>query len=143
MHDADEDRWYRQHVASLPPSRQLDLAEQERLARLVELGTVAREALEATSLPIGSDERTALRVQERAGAAAAAVLIQDHVGIVVEIARECAEGSGLPLPSLVLRGNGGLLEAVAASDRGGLDFPTHAALCIRRAITGQQEPVAG
>lgn len=111
----------------------LTAAEEQQLAREIEVGRQAREQLEgAATLP--TEARHSLEALTNKGERAAEVFVEANLRLVVSIARRYVP-SGMPLLDLIQEGNIGLLRAVERFDhRRGVRFSTFATWLIRQAI---------
>ncbi|HLZ38732.1 MAG TPA: sigma-70 family RNA polymerase sigma factor [Mycobacteriales bacterium] len=124
------------YLRAIGKVRLLTAAEEVDLARRIEAGLAARDALAR------GDERLAAEPQLRAelvaiaadGARAKAHLLEANLRLVVSLAKRYT-ASGMPLLDLVQEGNLGLIRAVEKFDyTRGYKFSTYATWWIRQAI---------
>ncbi|MBM3684128.1 MAG: sigma-70 family RNA polymerase sigma factor [Actinobacteria bacterium] len=111
------------------------------LARRIEAGREAAEALAAPGAKHTAEQRRALQRAVRAGDEAHERFVTANLRLVVSIAK-AYQSSGMPLLDLIQEGNLGLMHAVDKFDwRKGFKFSTYATWWIRQAI--QRGVVAG
>jgi RNA polymerase primary sigma factor len=121
------------YLAEMSREPLLTFDEEVELARQIELGHQAQEALRESDYP--PDEYERLHAQIEAGQAAREHLGQANTRLVVSIAKRY-RGYGIPFPDLIQDGNVGLMRAVDRYDhRSGNRFSTYATWWIRQAVT--------
>ncbi|HSM58765.1 MAG TPA: sigma-70 family RNA polymerase sigma factor [Candidatus Sulfomarinibacteraceae bacterium] len=109
--------------------------EEVQLAKEIEAGTEAEEALAERGDELTLDERDELYLLKERGDAARAHLIRANTRLVVSIAKKY-RGRGLQFLDLIQEGNVGLMKAVEKYDyRRGNRFSTYATWWIRQAVT--------
>lgn len=110
----------------------LTAEEEVVLAKAIEQGNTAREALSETAH--GPDTREELERAIKVGESARRRLIESNLRLVVSIAKRYQE-KGLPLLDLIQEGNLGLMRAVEKYDyTRGFRFSTYATWWIRQAV---------
>ena len=109
----------------------LTFQEEVALARAIEEGTKAKEALGRDRLDPG--KREGLEQAAQVGESARRRMIESNLRLVVSIAKRY-QGKGLPLLDLIQEGNVGLMRAVEKYDyKRGFRFSTYATWWIRQA----------
>jgi RNA polymerase sigma factor (sigma-70 family) len=121
---------YLRQIGRLPL---LTAEEETELARQIEVGVLAAEAMEHTPADTTLYRELAQLVHE--GEAAHARFVRSNLRLVVSVARRYV-GRGMPFMDLIQEGNIGLDRAVQKFDfTQGYKFSTYAMWWIRRAIT--------
>ncbi len=138
--DLDEDtraglpdvvRQYLREIGRIPL---LSAADEVQLARAVEAGLFAEEALAGEFKGPEADRAELLAIAE-AGRAAKRRLVESNLRLVVSVAKRYV-GRGLPLLDLIQEGNLGLIRAVEKFDYArGFKFSTYATWWIRQSVT--------
>jgi len=137
-HTDDLVRAYLNEIGAYPLLTKDDEIE---LARRIEAGREAAEALAAPGAKHTAEQRRALQRAVRAGDEAHERFVTANLRLVVSIAK-AYQSSGMPLLDLIQEGNLGLMHAVDKFDwRKGFKFSTYATWWIRQAI--QRGVVAG
>jgi len=137
-HTDDLVRAYLNEIGAYPLLTKDDEIE---LARRIEAGREAAEALSAPGAKHTAEQRRALQRAVRAGDEAHERFVTANLRLVVSIAK-AYQSSGMPLLDLIQEGNLGLMHAVDKFDwRKGFKFSTYATWWIRQAI--QRGVVAG
>ncbi len=134
--ERDEEDLVRLYLTDIGQYELLDKEDEVRLAKRIEEGVVAREALDKNN---GADLTPAKRREFRRalikGERATSEFTNSNLRLVVSIAKKY-QASGLPLLDLIQEGNLGLMHAVEKFDwRKGFKFSTYATWWIRQAIT--------
>jgi RNA polymerase primary sigma factor len=126
---ADPTQAYLREIGRVPL---LKAEEEIELARAVEAGVLAAQALQSGADPSDEDD---LRILVALGESARQRLIQANLRLVVATAKRYI-GPGVALLDLVQEGNLGLMRAVEGFDyQRGFRFSTYATWWIRQAIT--------
>ncbi len=106
------------------------------LAKAIEAGVEAKEALDSGGAKLSREERIRLQRLVREGEKARKRFLESNLRLVVSIAKKYTNSSGMPLLDLIQEGNLGLMRAVEKFDyRRGFKFSTYATWWIRQAIT--------
>lgn len=134
--ERDEEDLVRLYLTDIGQYELLDKEDEVRLAKRIEEGVIAREALDKNN---GADLTPAKRRELRRalikGERATSEFTNSNLRLVVSIAKKY-QASGLPLLDLIQEGNLGLMHAVEKFDwRKGFKFSTYATWWIRQAIT--------
>jgi RNA polymerase sigma factor (sigma-70 family) len=134
--ERDEEDLVRLYLTDIGQYELLDKEDEVRLAKRIEDGVAAREALDKNG---GKDLTPAKRREMRRalmkGERATSEFTNSNLRLVVSIAKKY-QASGLPLLDLIQEGNLGLMHAVEKFDwRKGFKFSTYATWWIRQAIT--------
>ena len=134
--ERDEEDLVRLYLTDIGQYELLDKEDEVRLAKRIEDGVAAREALDKNG---GKDltpaKRRELRRALMKGERATSEFTNSNLRLVVSIAKKY-QASGLPLLDLIQEGNLGLMHAVEKFDwRKGFKFSTYATWWIRQAIT--------
>ena len=113
----------------------LSRAEEQSLAKQIEVGQVAKIMLRQTGADLSPEREIELRALLKDGEQAWEHLIKANTRLVVSIAKRYI-GRGLPFLDLIQEGNLGLIKAVGKFDhRRGFRFSTYATWWIRQSIT--------
>ncbi|MSX21968.1 MAG: sigma-70 family RNA polymerase sigma factor, partial [Actinobacteria bacterium] len=132
--ERDEEDLVRLYLTDIGQYTLLTKDDEVRLAKLIESGKVAAEAMEKGGKEITPAKKRELRRQAREGEDAQQAFVQSNLRLVVSIAKKY-QASGLPLLDLIQEGNLGLMHAVEKFDwRKGFKFSTYATWWIRQAI---------
>ena len=133
--ERDEEDLVRLYLTDIGQYTLLTKDDEVRLAKLIESGKVAAEALEKGGKELSPAKKRDLRKAAREGEDAQQAFVQSNLRLVVSIAKKY-QASGLPLLDLIQEGNLGLMHAVEKFDwRKGFKFSTYATWWIRQAIT--------
>jgi RNA polymerase sigma factor (sigma-70 family) len=125
----------RLYLADIGQYTLLTKDDEVRLAKAIEAGKEAIEALEGGGRDVTETRRRELRRMARRGEEAERQFVQSNLRLVVSIAKKY-QASGLPLLDLIQEGNLGLMHAVEKFDwRKGFKFSTYAMWWIRQAIS--------
>ena len=123
-------RLYLKEAARVPL---LTAEEEVKLARRIELCTLAQEELSKGKVPPNRQKELMRLIED--GRKAREHLIKANARLVVSIAKKY-NGRGLPFLDLIQEGNVGLMRAIRNFDhRRGFKFSTYATWWIRQAIT--------
>src|SRR4051812_23927421 len=132
--ERDEEDLVRLYLTDIGQYPLLTKDDEVRLAKAIEAGNEARQALEAAG-DLQAARRRELRREAQDGETAQRTFVQSNLRLVVSIAKKY-QASGLPLLDLIQEGNLGLMHAVEKFDwRKGFKFSTYATWWIRQAIT--------
>jgi RNA polymerase primary sigma factor len=133
LDDVEPDDLLSVYLAEMSQEPLLTRDDEIELAQQIELGRLAKKALEETDYT--ADEFSRLQTQVEAGQAAREHLGRANTRLVVSIAKRY-RGYGIPFPDLIQDGNVGLMRAVDRYDhRTGNRFSTYATWWIRQAVT--------
>ena len=134
--ERDEEDLVRLYLTDIGQYELLDKEDEVRLAKRIEEGVAAREALDKNNgADITPAKRRELRRALIKGERATSEFTNSNLRLVVSIAKKY-QASGLPLLDLIQEGNLGLMHAVEKFDwRKGFKFSTYATWWIRQAIT--------
>ena len=133
--ERDEQDLVRLYLSDIGRYELLSKDDEVRLARRIEEGAAAAQALESGRRHLSPARRRELRRTVRDGEGAHRSFIESNLRLVVSIAKRY-QASGVPLLDLVQEGNLGLIHAVDKFDwRKGFKFSTYATWWIRQAIT--------
>ena len=133
--DRDDEDLVRLYLTDIGQYVLLTKDDEVRLAKEIEAGKEALEALEAGGKDLTTHKKRELRRTARRGEEAERQFVQSNLRLVVSIAKKY-QASGLPLLDLIQEGNLGLMHAVEKFDwRKGFKFSTYATWWIRQAIT--------
>jgi RNA polymerase primary sigma factor len=124
----------RQYLREIGRVPLLSASDEVELARAVEAGLFAEEALEGALAWCGAD-RAELAAVVEAGHVAKRRMVEANLRLVVSVAKRYT-GRGLPLLDLIQEGNLGLIRAVEKFDYSkGFKFSTYATWWIRQSVT--------
>jgi RNA polymerase sigma factor (sigma-70 family) len=133
--ERDDEDLVRLYLTDIGQYTLLTKDDEVRLAKAIEAGKEAIEALDAGGKDVTPAKKRELRRLARAGEEAERQFVQSNLRLVVSIAKKY-QASGLPLLDLIQEGNLGLMHAVEKFDwRKGFKFSTYATWWIRQAIT--------
>ena len=133
--DRDDEDLVRLYLTDIGQYTLLTKDDEVRLAKAIEAGKEAIEALDAGGKAVTPAKKRELRRTARKGEEAERQFVQSNLRLVVSIAKKY-QASGLPLLDLIQEGNLGLMHAVEKFDwRKGFKFSTYATWWIRQAIT--------
>ncbi|HUF96624.1 MAG TPA: sigma-70 family RNA polymerase sigma factor, partial [Ilumatobacter sp.] len=133
--DRDDEDLVRLYLTDIGQYTLLTKDDEVRLAKAIEAGKEAIEALDAGGSDLTAAKKRELRRLARKGEEAERQFVQSNLRLVVSIAKKY-QASGLPLLDLIQEGNLGLMHAVEKFDwRKGFKFSTYATWWIRQAIT--------
>ena len=133
--DRDDEDLVRLYLTDIGQYTLLTKDDEVRLAKAIEAGKEAIEALDAGGKNVTPAKKRELRRLARKGEEAERQFVQSNLRLVVSIAKKY-QASGLPLLDLIQEGNLGLMHAVEKFDwRKGFKFSTYATWWIRQAIT--------
>ena len=133
--DRDDEDLVRLYLTDIGQYTLLTKDDEVRLAKAIEAGKEAIEALDAGGKAVTPAKKRELRRLARKGEEAERQFVQSNLRLVVSIAKKY-QASGLPLLDLIQEGNLGLMHAVEKFDwRKGFKFSTYATWWIRQAIT--------
>ena len=133
--DRDDEDLVRLYLTDIGQYTLLTKDDEVRLAKAIEAGKEAIEALDAGGKELTAAKKREYRRTARQGEEAERQFVQSNLRLVVSIAKKY-QASGLPLLDLIQEGNLGLMHAVEKFDwRKGFKFSTYATWWIRQAIT--------
>ena len=133
--ERDDEDLVRLYLTDIGQYTLLTKDDEVRLAKAIEAGKEAIEALDAGGKDSPPATKRELRRTARQGEEAERQFVQSNLRLVVSIAKKY-QASGLPLLDLIQEGNLGLMHAVEKFDwRKGFKFSTYATWWIRQAIT--------
>ena len=133
--ERDYDDLVRLYLTDIGHYALLTKDDEVRLAKAIEAGKDAIEAVQAGGRDVTAVRRRELRCTARRGEEAERQFVQSNLRLVVSIAKRY-QASGLPLVDLIQEGNLGLMHAVEKFDwRRGFKFSTYATWWIRQAIS--------
>jgi len=132
--ERDDEDLVRLYLTDIGQYTLLTKDDEVRLAKAIEAGKEAIEALDVGGKEVTPARKRELRRQARQGEEAERQFVQSNLRLVVSIAKKY-QASGLPLLDLIQEGNLGLMHAVEKFDwRKGFKFSTYATWWIRQAI---------
>ncbi|MGA1077093.1 MAG: sigma-70 family RNA polymerase sigma factor, partial [Ilumatobacteraceae bacterium] len=122
--DRDDEDLVRLYLTDIGQYTLLTKDDEVRLAKAIEAGKEAIEALDAGGKDLTAAKKRELRRLARQGEEAERQFVQSNLRLVVSIAKKY-QASGLPLLDLIQEGNLGLMHAVEKFDwRKGFKFST-------------------
>ena len=122
--ERDDEDLVRLYLTDIGQYTLLTKDDEVRLAKAIEAGKEAIEALDAGGKEITAAKKRELRRVAREGEEAERQFVQSNLRLVVSIAKKY-QASGLPLLDLIQEGNLGLMHAVEKFDwRKGFKFST-------------------
>ena len=122
--DRDDEDLVRLYLTDIGQYTLLTKDDEVRLAKAIEAGKEAIEALDAGGKQVTATRKRELRRTARDGEQAERQFVQSNLRLVVSIAKKY-QASGLPLLDLIQEGNLGLMQAVEKFDwRKGFKFST-------------------
>ncbi|MFI5956920.1 RNA polymerase sigma factor SigB [Cryptosporangium sp. NPDC051539] len=125
----------RAYLNGIGKTKLLTAVEEVDLAKRIEAGLFAGQALADPARPMTDDDRRDLAEVSRDGVAAKNHLLEANLRLVVSVAKRYT-GRGMSLLDLIQEGNLGLIRAVEKFDyTKGFKFSTYATWWIRQAIT--------
>ena len=131
----DDEDLVRLYLTDIGQYTLLTKDDEVRLAKAIEAGKEAIEALDGGGRDVSAARRRELRRTGRRGEEAERQFVQSNLRLVVSIAKKY-QASGLPLLDLIQEGNLGLMHAVEKFDwRKGFKFSTYATWWIRQALS--------
>ena len=134
--DRDDEDLVRLYLTDIGQYTLLTKDDEVRLAKAIEAGKEAIEALDVGGKDLTPAKKRELRRTARQGEEAERQFVQSNLRLVVSIAKKY-QASGLPLLDLIQEGNLGLMRRgrEVRSGSKGFKFSTYATWWIRQAIT--------